>query len=454
MKDYIIGNPEKNYEIETQTNGTIPYTFLKQFLLRFDGELNFKALIPFKLKITLDGIGGIVVGQVFQVNPNVLPKNYVDKNLGFIITNISHTLNKNDWETKLETQICILDNNKFYNNKGQHVLSNNITRNKFANFLGSGIVKALLYPAIVDFCEYQALKSLLLGTAGYTDKWYESLNSFINPTDQTTQTWERVWKPKLTKRHFEYNTTGDTLMGYTQDNLTSLVRNYGINSFFDYFRKWVELELNFNATAAKKATLVTPDLTYEKALLSLVDFSSNNKNYNTIIDIQQKIEQNIGMFYYPLFAGTFGYVAKKSTPNQQDVISPYWYVAKNDILDFNILRRNIETELLNRNIISRTIYNSYYHLKIPNKTTLNVWSPIDNDSAWDNGIKSMNNHYNITQRNLKDGGSGTETARLTGYKDEINIMTAWMNSLTLYPDNLTDDTRIKNGFLNDFYAPF
>ena len=64
----------------------------------------------------------------------------------------------------------------------------------------------------------------------------------------------------------------------------------------------------------------------------------------------------------------------------------------------------------------------------------------------------MNNHYRVQQFNFQQASdNNAEFFRLVGYKDEINIMTAWMNSLTLYPDNLDDDKRIKNSFLNSFY---
>jgi hypothetical protein len=83
---------------------------LKSFLYQLRGDdLKYKAIIPFELEITLDGISGIVQGQVFKINKNILPQNYSDKNVGFIITGLSHSLQNNDWTTTIKTQICILD---------------------------------------------------------------------------------------------------------------------------------------------------------------------------------------------------------------------------------------------------------------------------------------------------------------------------------------------------------
>lgn len=72
-------------------------------------DVDFKALIPFELEITLDGIGGFIIGQIFTIDNSILPNDYYNKNLGFIITGINHKLQNNDWTTELKTQICLLD---------------------------------------------------------------------------------------------------------------------------------------------------------------------------------------------------------------------------------------------------------------------------------------------------------------------------------------------------------
>lgn len=86
-------------------------SLLKSFHYQINGnDVDFKALIPFELEITLDGIGGLVIGQIFTIDKSILPKDYYNKNLGFIITGISHSLQNNDWITNIKTQICLLDN--------------------------------------------------------------------------------------------------------------------------------------------------------------------------------------------------------------------------------------------------------------------------------------------------------------------------------------------------------
>jgi hypothetical protein len=75
-------------------------------------DIDFKAIIPFELELTLDGIGGFIIGQIFTIDKSILPSQYAKSNVGFIITGISNSLQSNDWTTTLKTQICLLDNDK------------------------------------------------------------------------------------------------------------------------------------------------------------------------------------------------------------------------------------------------------------------------------------------------------------------------------------------------------
>jgi hypothetical protein len=92
-------------------------SLLKSFLLQLDGkDLDFKAIIPLELEITLDGISGFTIGQIFTVDESVLPSAYTNSKVGLIITGISHILQNNDWTTTLKTQMCLLENDKISNN--------------------------------------------------------------------------------------------------------------------------------------------------------------------------------------------------------------------------------------------------------------------------------------------------------------------------------------------------
>lgn len=74
-----------------------------------------KAILPTVLNIDMDGIGGMIIGNLFKINSDILPKGYkteangVGARLGYIVTSIGHSIKENDWVTKVEAQTIILD---------------------------------------------------------------------------------------------------------------------------------------------------------------------------------------------------------------------------------------------------------------------------------------------------------------------------------------------------------
>ena len=76
-------------------------------------DIKNRAIIPIKLSITLDGIGGLVIGHMFKIPEELLPKGYqgdaLGSKIGYTITGIAHSVT-NDWTTKIEAQTITLDN--------------------------------------------------------------------------------------------------------------------------------------------------------------------------------------------------------------------------------------------------------------------------------------------------------------------------------------------------------
>ena len=73
-----------------------------------------RAIIPTKLSITMDGIGGLVIGHIFKIPEELLPKGYkgdaLGSKLGHIVTSIGHSVNNTgDWTTNIDAQTIILD---------------------------------------------------------------------------------------------------------------------------------------------------------------------------------------------------------------------------------------------------------------------------------------------------------------------------------------------------------
>ena len=264
VRNYVIG--DQNFAIETDSAGNIPYTFLKQFMMKYNGELNFKALIPFKLKITLDGIGGIVVGQIFRVKQNILPKNYYDKNLGFIVTKINHELTNNDWATTLETQICVLDQQDFYDASGKHKLTANINREGFGIAVNQAFVEGLFYPILVSFLEALTYESI----AGYiwastSDKNKTGLVKIVSEylTKNDTGDFKTYWNNKNTKVFIDSSANVATISDF---------RGYVIE-YVDLFKKAYPTEIN---------TPLSTDITLGQALDSLLT-KPENQDYLTKI---------------------------------------------------------------------------------------------------------------------------------------------------------------------------
>jgi hypothetical protein len=73
-------------------------------------------LIPTKFSCEMDGIGGLVIGHMFKLPKNILPKGYRGENvgsqLGNAITSIGHSISNGDWITKIDTLNIVLDDPK------------------------------------------------------------------------------------------------------------------------------------------------------------------------------------------------------------------------------------------------------------------------------------------------------------------------------------------------------
>ena len=254
-RSYLIGyttQSDISGTIKVADNGEDPHTLLKQALLRYDGEMNFKALIPFKLRITLEGIGGIVVGQIFTVKQNVLPKNYYDKKLGFIVTQIEHVLKDNQWETVLDTQICILDQQNFYNADGSPKSTDGVSRKGFGEAVLRRQILGLIWPVLIDFMIYQATRALMGYIYASSGKIYEGAGIVKNYLDETydSSDVEKYWLNNVslftnrsTALRQSSNTHISALSGETDVYSTTNTDIYHANGdgFISFFEKWFEI---------------------------------------------------------------------------------------------------------------------------------------------------------------------------------------------------------------------
>jgi hypothetical protein len=83
--------------------------YLNTLLVEMEGGTNYKAVIPISVNLTVDGLSGLTIGEIFTVDKKVLPKDHKDKSIGFIITKLASQIVGGSWTTNIESQMCVLD---------------------------------------------------------------------------------------------------------------------------------------------------------------------------------------------------------------------------------------------------------------------------------------------------------------------------------------------------------
>jgi len=79
---------------------------------REDTTYGRSAIIPITVSMTLDGISGIHPLQIFQINPDKLPKGYQDPYIVFVVKHESNKITSGqDWTTEITGYLTLLDGN-------------------------------------------------------------------------------------------------------------------------------------------------------------------------------------------------------------------------------------------------------------------------------------------------------------------------------------------------------
>ena len=66
------------------------------------------SIIPLKYNAKLDGISGIIIGNVFNIEKSKLPESYKNNKVGFIVTGEEQQIDGQDWTTTITGQAVIL----------------------------------------------------------------------------------------------------------------------------------------------------------------------------------------------------------------------------------------------------------------------------------------------------------------------------------------------------------
>lgn len=110
-------NGQKNKDDNNYAYGGLDFAY-RDFLSnldRFDPRNNFKTIIPTELTITLDGIGGIIIGNLFKINQDIVPKGYRNvpgRDIAYIVTRLGHQISGNDWTTELSAYPIVFENSQ------------------------------------------------------------------------------------------------------------------------------------------------------------------------------------------------------------------------------------------------------------------------------------------------------------------------------------------------------
>ena len=108
---YSNGKPLSRGKIDMATNY---YINSMSNLKATDGITSAAPFIPANLSLTLDGIGGVIMGQAFTIDQDRLPLSLRSVNdpthtkVGFIVVGLTHTIQNNQWLTKIRGQMIKL----------------------------------------------------------------------------------------------------------------------------------------------------------------------------------------------------------------------------------------------------------------------------------------------------------------------------------------------------------
>jgi hypothetical protein len=85
-----------------------------QFIYR--NEDNPKGIIPVELSFTVDGIGGLKIGNIFTIDSRLIPQKF--NNYGYIIVGLDHSIENQRWKTNIRAQTFLLGKDIVPNNTG------------------------------------------------------------------------------------------------------------------------------------------------------------------------------------------------------------------------------------------------------------------------------------------------------------------------------------------------
>ena len=110
---------------------------------KIDIKMPKSSIIPLKWSAKIDGIGGIIIGNVFTLQQSKLPEGYKGDDVAFVVTSISHKIDKGqDWITEIQGQLILLDLQSEYGEGGATGFtlgSMGLTSGQAADYAGTAV---------------------------------------------------------------------------------------------------------------------------------------------------------------------------------------------------------------------------------------------------------------------------------------------------------------------------
>lgn len=78
-------------------------------------DIKNRGIIPTKLSLEIDGIGGLIIGNMFRIPEDITPRGYkggADEpgvKIAYVVTGLGHSVKNNDWVTNIDAQFVEMD---------------------------------------------------------------------------------------------------------------------------------------------------------------------------------------------------------------------------------------------------------------------------------------------------------------------------------------------------------
>lgn len=201
-----------------------------------------KAFLPTKISLTIDGLSGIVIGNLFNVDKTFLPTFYKGssktRDVGYIVVNVGHSLSNNIWNTNIQGFPFIIEKNILKDDEEYDIklivdydpITNSVTVNidNISNKNLKGVTRSIYNKAEAKYPGFQQKVKEVAAAIGTTEDALIAVmkaESGIDPSSRNPQAtatgliqFMANYPPKA-KKPTLYNYGGKI---YTRDQLSSM----------------------------------------------------------------------------------------------------------------------------------------------------------------------------------------------------------------------------------------